>query len=49
MDEVNYSLDTTVSSCPSSLRHAHNVMYVPYWLHSILIVSSHNYTIFVYG
>ena len=38
MDEVNYSLDTTVTSHPSSLRHAHNVMYVPYWLHSILIV-----------
>ena len=29
-----------MSSCPSSLRHAHNVMYVPYWLHSILIVHS---------
>ena len=31
MDEVNYPLDTTVSSCPSSLRHVHNVMYVPHW------------------
>ena len=37
IDEVNYSLDTTVNSRPSSLRHAHNVMCVPYWLHSILI------------